>query len=462
MKKSFIFLGIMLVCSCQKTMDVWQEETSSPEITTEDGQKNVPINLKSGDVIASSATIFLQNTATNAFQMYSTKSNSNGEFILRAYPGSYIAHCVLNTNDIEKWKFADTLDLEDIYYTIDGIPADIAYGKQDNYTISESDNNNSLDFTLTRKVAKLKVTINNIVNGFDDLCININDSGDKFYIDGKTFSSNGDVSVKCAQAKNGTSITEFLIFPPEEKEGKDYSGANIYLSSENMQVQTRMMPIKSIKANHITELTITLQEKNIQKTTITAENIAAWSTENITDEFTFNIPTTPCTGNGNGEELVINGGFENNNVTPEDTPVIGWKYGSYSDKNSKEVSVITGNVKTGNNALEIKEKTEIYQDIAIAGGLCYIIDMYINSPVVSNKQSPNWKYKVTWYKGSSELSTPAESIDYEKDITTEFKSILGDKILRAPEEATKLRIEATNYSNGAPIYLDDVSVQLVE
>lgn len=171
----------------------------------------------------------------------------------------------------------------------------------------------------------------------------------------------------------------------------------------------------------------------------------------------------PCTGHGNGINLLANGSFEqwtDTNKSPD-----GWHF--YRDgKDSCAISITDHPVLDGLQSARLEGKTYLYQDIAITPGQCYEIKMHVNAP---DDKFP-WKYYCYWRKNKStalpkEYNTSIQAEHYLKQ-TKGWVNVFEGKNFKAPEQAKFLRVEIRTYGKsrvpGTGIYIDKFSVEAIE
>lgn len=178
-----------------------------------------------------------------------------------------------------------------------------------------------------------------------------------------------------------------------------------------------------------------------------------------------NLPDNdnPCTGHGNGINLLTNGSFEQWSDTHKSPD--GWYF--YRDgKDSCAISITDHPVLDGQQSVRLEGKTYLYQDIEITPGQCYEIKMHVNAP----DGDFSWKYYCYWRKNKStalpkEYNTPIQADCYLKQ-TDGWINVFEGKNFKAPEQAKLLRVEIRTYGKsrvpGTGIYIDKFSVEAIE
>ena len=141
-----------------------------------------------------------------------------------------------------------------------------------------------------------------------------------------------------------------------------------------------------------------------------------------------------------------------------------WLLNSAGD--NKKVELVSNHVYKGNYAAQLRGVTYMYQDIPVEGGKCYQLKMHVSAPNPEVK----WRYWCTWMEGSTALSgfsDPIRSSSYQYQ-TEGYIDAMEGMIVRAPANATRIRMEIRTYS-GTPItgeglfglYVDEISVERV-
>ena len=186
---------------------------------------------------------------------------------------------------------------------------------------------------------------------------------------------------------------------------------------------------------------------------------ADWD-ETILQEADWEVdkPQGPCTGVGNGTNLVLNGSFESDFI--DDLPD-HWNADVSSKEYTPRIVSVTSPTQEGSKAVRIEGKTYLYQDIPVTGGQCYQLKMYVNAPAHEVK----WRSWCTWMKGSKNLPSDAlHSPSYQYE-TSGYIDAYAGKVFRAPADATKLRVEIRNYMDpveGKGLYVDAIRVEAVD
>ena len=160
-------------------------------------------------------------------------------------------------------------------------------------------------------------------------------------------------------------------------------------------------PIESILANRITEIKAIFKDPAATSELDITTRLADWD-ETILQEADWEVdkPQGPCTGVGNGTNLVLNGSFESDFI--DDLPD-HWNADVSSKEYTPRIVSVTSPTQEGSKAVRIEGKTYLYQDIPVTGGQCYQLKMYVNAPAHEVK----WRSWCTWMKGSKNLPSDA-------------------------------------------------------
>lgn len=436
--------GLMLLTgACHHSMESWPSDSDRQDVAMYFRTRS----LSGINSLPPAYQFFIYDKSTNTVSRHSVNSTDpGGQLSLKLFPGSYTGYCVTYADDQDNWEYTDHSSPDQILLKIKGEAKDYCLGTTD-FEVSESGGNATFD--LQRKVAMLKVIIENIPEWLTDLQINLTNLQDKMSLSG-TYSGQTSLTKDIIPAdESGTSETSILLFPPKEQ-------MNLTLSSNSLVFVTPVHTIQTLQANHITKLKAVFNnDQNKPAIDIIAETID-WD-QQIFQESDWNIdlPEGPCKGQGNGINLVNNGGFENGFT---DNAPTAWKLDNSGA--SKQVVQVTSPVHEGSHAVRLEGKTYLYQDIPVTGGTCYQLKMFVNAPNAKVK----WRYWCTWMQGSSNLNSDAiRSSSYQYQ-TEGYVDVFSGQIFRAPANATKLRMEIRTYLDNTEsegLYVDEVSVEAV-
>ncbi len=434
---------MLLTGACHHSMDSWPSDSDRQDVAMHFRTRS----LSGINSLPPTYQFFIYDNSTNTVSRHFVNSTDpGGQLNLKLFPGSYTGYCITYADEQDTWEYTDNSAPDQILLQIKGEAKDYCLGMAD-FEVSKSGGNAT--FELVRKVAMLKVIIENIPEWLTDLQINLTNLQDKMNLLG-TYSGQASLTKDIIPAdEDGTSVTSLLLFPPQGQ-------ANLTLSSNSLVFVTPVHTIENLQANHITELRAVFNnDMNKPTIDIIAETID-WDQEIFQEsDWNIDLPEGPCEGQGNGNNLLKNGGFENgftNNI-PTD-----WKLDNGGA--SKQVVQVTSPTCEGNHAVRLEGKTYLYQDIPVTGGTCYQLKMFVNAP----NENVKWRYWCTWMQGSTNLNSDAiRSSSYQYQ-TEGYTNVFGDQIFRAPANATKLRMEIRAYldtTTSEGLYVDDVSVEVV-
>lgn len=454
MKPFMILLAVITAGACHHSMAPWPY----------DGDKqNITLQVRTNDLtgfmaLPQTCQLFVYNEATGTTARYSaTTGASNNQYQASIYPGTYIGYCVTNAENEEYWDYEKASPPEEIYlksqtdggsndHLLGHCPLQISAGATNSFT-----------FDMQRKVGKLQVIVENIPEWLTDLKIELNNIPTKISLTGEADTRTHTVSCQAFSPVNGMSVTDILVFPPTN--GKQ---STLRLSSKAHAYSSEAHPINEIIANKITRINIIFKDLPDINIIDFATSIVEWDKDTIKEEnweLPPPAPEIPGTGTGDGINLMANASFEEafvNNLPPN------WKLDPGGA--NKQVFHDKTLPHEGSCAVRLEGKTYLYQDIAISGGQCYQLKMFVNAPAANIK----WRYWCTWMQGSTALNTASAALhpspfQYQ---TNGYIDALNGQIFRAPTEATKLRMEIRTYTDplvaGEGLLVDDVSVELAK
>lgn len=433
---------VLLTVACHHSMDSWPSDTDRQDVAMYFRTRSL-LGISS---LPPSYQFFIYDKSTNKLSSYPVNSvDSDGQLKLKLFPGTYTGYCITNADDQDNWEYSDNSNPEQVLLNINGEARDYCLGTTD-FEVRESGGNAVFD--LQRKVAMLKVIVENMPDWLTDLQINLPNLHNKMSLLG-TYSGQVSLTKDLSPAKGGTSETSILLFPPEEQ-------VSLTLSSNSLVFVTPVYTIQNLQANHVTELKAVFNnDLNKPSIDITAENID-WD-QQVFHESDWNIdpPQGPCKGQGNGINLVNNGGFENGFT--ENIPT-GWKLEAGGA--SKKVVQVNSPVHEGSYAVSLKGKTYLYQDVPVTSGTCYQLKLFVNAPNANVK----WRYWYTWMQGSKNLDSDAIRSSAYQYQTEGYLDVFNGQVFRAPANANKLRVEIRSYMDNTEsegLYVDCVSVEAV-
>ena len=449
MKRMIYILAVVMAVGCHRSMAPWPGDGDKQDVA-------MYVRTRSLSGITASPSVyqfFVYDQVHSSMSRYSVnpEKEDNNVLHLKLFPGTYTGYCVTNAEETENWEYTDNLPPGEIFLKSGKTETGDHLLGQSDFTVAQ-DGDNSAVFDLNRKVGMLRVTIENIPEWLTDLQINLSNISQKMSLTGEY---KGDCSITKnigLPDENGTSVTTLLVFPPKEK-------AILTLSSNSMVFVTPEHPIESILANRITEIKAIFKDPAATSELDITTRLADWD-ETILQEADWEVdkPQGPCTGVGNGTNLVLNGSFESDFI--DDLPD-HWNADVSSKEYAPRIVSVTSPTQEGSKAVRIEGKTYLYQDIPVTGGQCYQLKMYVNAPAHEVK----WRSWCTWMKGSKNLPSDAlHSPSYQYE-TSGYIDAYAGKVFRAPADATKLRVEIRNYMDpveGKGLYVDAIRVEAVD
>lgn len=459
MKQLIIMLIGISLLSCHRKMSPWPYDGDKQSVTIQTRTGNsgsfatLPLNCQ----------LFVYNEATGQTEKHdATQEGSKNRYQVKLYPGTYTGYCVTNASEEIYWKYAETDMPENIL-----LKSQQQGGSRDHLlgscsmTVQEGEAN-TFTFDLERKVAQLLIVINNFPEGVEDLQIKVNNIPKTISLAGTYDSGTHTVTTSASPAVDGISTTQLLVFPPQSGKRSTLtlvSNACAYISDEYQ--------INDIAANKITRIDITFQDLPEMNIAYFSTSVETWDKDTIKEEWETPGPQPfePCQGTGDGNNLVDNPSFEEGIDATTGTEIPReWLLNSAGD--NKKVELVSNHVYKGNYAAQLRGVTYMYQDIPVEGGKCYQLKMHVSAPNPEVK----WRYWCSWMEGSTALSgfsDPIRSSSYQYQ-TEGYIDAMEGMIVRAPANATRIRMEIRTYS-GTPItgeglfglYVDEISVERV-
>lgn len=456
MKQLIIMLIGISLLSCHRKMSPWPYDGDKQSVTIQTRTGNsgsfatLPLNCQ----------LFVYNEATGQTEKHdATQEGSKNRYQVKLYPGTYTGYCVTNASEEIYWKYAETDMPENIL-----LKSQQQGGSRDHLlgscsmTVQEGEAN-TFTFDLERKVAQLLIVINNFPEGVEDLQIKVNNIPKTISLAGTYDSGTHTVTTSASPAVDGISTTQLLVFPPQSGKRSTLtlvSNACAYISDEYQ--------INDIAANKITRIDITFQDLPEMDIAYFSTSVETWDKDTIKEEWETSGPQPfePCQGTGDGNNLVDNPGFEEGIDATTGTEIPReWLLNSAGD--NKKVELVSNHVYKGNYAAQLRGVTYMYQDIPVEGGKCYQLKMHVSAPNPEVK----WRYWCTWMEGSTALSgfsDPIRSSSYQYQ-TEGYIDAMEGMIVRAPANATRIRMEIRTYSgtplSGDGLYVDEISVERV-
>lgn len=449
MKHWVIVLTVLMTAACHHTMDSWPSDGDRQEVAMFVRTRS----LSGITAIPSAYQVIIFDSQNQTTQKYNVNPDQGHQLHVKLFPGSYSGYCTTHAETEEYWEFSEN-----------SIPANIFLKGQKTNNGTESVNDHLLgncDFTVTkesgntatfdlkRQVGMLRLDIQNIPKWLTDLQINVTDIPKKMsLLGGYSLESYTIQQAVSPPDESGNSITDLLVFPPKVK-------SVLTLTSSSQNFITPGHTIDVLQVNQITAIKAVFKNLSESAEIDFTTNLVNWDEDIYNENWDIDLPEGPCQGQGSGINLVANNSFENGFTGEVPT---GWKLSSGgSDKRVVEVSAPTYE---GSKALRLEGKTQLYQEIPIAGGQCYQLKMFVNAQAATAK----WRYWITWLNGKKDLSIGALHPTGYQNLTSGYTDVLAGIVVRAPGNATTLRMEIRNYSTliqGEGLYVDDVSVKTV-
>ncbi len=433
-----------------------------PEPWTDEG-KGIPVFVRAGDgmnelppVTGYQVFVYDEKSRETGFYECNPVGTAGDQFNLELPAGTYTGFCMVNVDDKAVREYSKTKTPLQIFIklkkTEEGYceTKDYLLGQTD-FTILE-DQQEAVVFDLERKVARLRVIVENVPPEMNNLMLHISSIPEKMNLYGEYTESEQTVVKRAEPAQNGISTTSVLLFPARESCGLFFSykmGATSYTTSVHQ--------LSALQANRITEIRAVLGQPGEGDFSDFQVNIKGWDEDVIYDkDWYIDIPAA-CKGEGNGVNLVKNGGFEEGKWAG--LP-LGWSLGAGGT--DRQAIRVNSPVLEGKKAVCLEGKTYLYQDVPVRGDACYQFQMYANSV----SEEVKWRWWCTWMSGTTSL--PSEDIrtsDYYYQ-TQGYVDVFRKQVFRSPATANKLRVEIRTYTptlvSGIGLYVDGVSVELVE
>lgn len=454
MKWIMVVFCVLITAACQSDPDSWSEEGQEKEIAVL-VRAGSGVRLTSEQVGYQLIVYDLQKKESGFYEI-NAASGSASQFKWKLLPGTYSGFCMMNAADQAVWEYSSAKAPEQIYVKLR--KKEDKYVETEDYLLGHADftvaeeGQDAVVFDLERKVAQLKVSIENIPEEMKDLAIHLSAVSEKMNLLGEYTEETRTVTKSAELAVAGSSVTSLLVFPT-----KGDGELTLSYKVGNISYTTPAHAVHALAANRITEIKAVFGSSSEEGNVDFETNTGDWEKlVRYEDDWYIDIPEV-CDGSGNGVNLVENGSFEGEN--PEGIPS-GWKLDAGGG--DKKVVLVQDPVYEGQKAVRLEGKTYLYQDVSVTVGQCYQLRMYANS----TSSDVKWRYWCTWMSGSSSLpSEELRSSSYHY-ATDGYSDVLENGIFRAPPGATKLRMEIRTYTaaatSGVGLYVDAVAVELVE
>lgn len=453
MKYLFLLLTVFAVVSCQRKMPPWPYEGDKQAVYIQAGTSH----LNGFSSLPASCQLFVYDEASGRTERHeAVQQGSRNRYEVSLFPGRYTAYCVTNAGEEIYWKHEEgaTPDAILLKSQTQGGGRDHLLGQCE--MVIEQEGANTFMFDLERKVGQLLIVLHNVPEWLTDLQIKVSNIPKTLSLTGVYDKGTQTVHTNASKAVQGESSTQLLVFPPQEEKK-----SHLVLVSKEQKYLSEEYEIQSIEANKITRVDVTFDELPAMSIADFTTSVVEWEKDTVKEEWEASRPEPdePCEGKGNGYNLLANPGFEGG--WTEGIPE-GWKLDGGGA--SKAVSEVMLPVHEGGFAALLNGATYLYQDVAVEGGRCYVLKMFVNAA----GEEVKWRYWCTWMKGSTPLSDFSDEVrlaDYRYG-TEGYVDAFEGKVVRAPASATRLRMEVRTYKGtpegGEGLYVDGCSVEAVE
>ncbi len=451
--KQFLLLGILIcIASCHRSMEPWPYDGDKQTVSIR--TSTAGLNGFSGFPTNCQLFIFDKEHGRSERQD-ALQNGSKNQYQVKLFPGTYTAHCVTNASEASYWKYEENASPEAILLKSQnqGGSRDHLMGQCE--LVVKPEGNNVFNFQMERKVGQLLIIVHNVPEWLTDLQLRVNNIPKSVSLTGVYDKETHTIQADVTQAIDGTSTTHLLVFPPQNSQKCKLtliSNAHKYVSQE--------YEINEITANKITQIDITFEKKPEMNIVDFTTTLVEWDKDTIKE--TWETPTPeqekPCKGSGDGHNLVNNPDFEEEFIKGVPS---GWKLDG--NGKSKLIKQVMLPVHHGNYAVQLNGSTYLYQDILIDGGSCYQLKMFVYAP----NEKIKWRYWCTWMQGSTPLNSFSTELHPNNywNRTDGYVDVLEGKIVRAPRQATALRMELRTYTgtpeDGEGLYVDGVSIENV-
>ncbi|MDR1756777.1 MAG: FimB/Mfa2 family fimbrial subunit [Culturomica sp.] len=450
MKQIFIAFFVLLAAACNREPAAWEEPKVEIPIVTrgavEDGF--TPANYR----------LFVYNKTTQQTSSHriSTGTGADGRFNLKLAPGTYSGYCFANANPDELWAYRATDRPSAVYLCLQSEgeryveAGDYLSGRQD-FTVEVSQTP-AVVFDLERKVAGLRLIVEEVPKAVEGLRLHVAGVPGKMNLEGVYTSPLETVEKEIPLSGSGTSVqAQLLSFPSAEP-----VELSLFYRVGGVEYESDPYVLDSLPVNRITKLNVVFGSPAETSPVDFQVSVLEWDDELIREEdWWIDVDEELCMGSGDGVNLLANGGFEQG--TQEGIPA-GWKLDAGGM--DRKVTLVTDPAKEGAYAVKLEGRTYLYQDVSVEGGGCYQLRLWVNAPSAGSR----WRYWYTWMKGSTNLAS--EEIRDSKYFgeTDGYVDIWNGRIVKAPAEATKLRVEIRTYipaDTSGELFVDHAGVERV-
>lgn len=340
MKHSLFILMLFVAGACHHAMDSWPTDGDKLEVAMYLQTKG----LSAGS--SSNYQLFVYDESKQQMSRYSVSTDPQDNNLLHAklFPGTYTGYCVTNAEETGSWEYAENNPPAKTYLKAQRSST----GKEEakDYLLGESrfqvtaDQSNHTVFDLERKVGMLRIHIGNIPEWLNDLEIHLTHAPAKMNLLGEYSTEDYTIVKKITPPLQGKSTTTLLLFPPK-------TPSVLTLTSASFAFTTPERTINSILANKVTEITANFRNPEDLTALDISTSQSDWDPESLSEEeWSLELPASPCQGEGNGHNLLINGSFEEGFT---DNRPIGWKLSK--DGADQKVAEVNAPTFEGNKAI---------------------------------------------------------------------------------------------------------------
>ncbi len=450
MKQIVTSFIVLLATACNREPAAWEEPKVEIPVITRGAVETgfTPANYR--------LFVYNQVTQQTSSHQLSAGTETDGRFSLQLAPGEYSGYCFINANPDELWEYRVTDRPADIWLCLQPEgeryveAGDYLSGRQD-FTVEASETP-PVVFDLERKVAGLRLIVEEVPEGVEGLRLHVAGVPGKMNLEGLYTSPLETVAKEIPLPASGTSVqAQLLLFPSAEP-----VELSLFYRVGGTEYETDPYLLDSLPVNRITKLNAVFGSPAETPPVDFQATVLEWEDEVIREEdWWIDMDGEICVGNGDGVNLLENGGFEQGEQ--EGIP-IGWKLDAGGADRS--ATLVTDPAKEGSYAVKLKGKTYLYQDVAVEGGGCYQLRLWVNVPSSGSK----WRYWYTWMNGSTYLSSEEIRDSKYLEETDGYIDIWNGRIVKAPEEANKLRVEIRTYipvETSGELFVDYAGVERV-
>jgi hypothetical protein len=334
--------------------------------------------------------------------------------------------------------------------------------------ITTGGSNTPLSISLERRVAKVRVTLNDLSPDIDSVKIELDHAPKSLSADGLAAGSAVTIAKRAVYVKgSGKATADLLTFPLAA--GK--AGVSVLYSIGHITYRGFMKLAPAVGANQVVVVTGKYVPAYSQGFLF---DVQEWDERNPVNGGSVDLGShdtpvednTPPAGLPVGDNLLMNGSFESWTGSKEATAWSLAKAGTGEEIRRNETAA---HVAAGAFSCFVGPKTYIYQDIPVTGRRCYQIRLKVKS----NTDAYKWRAFCSWRKtASTALPAAKNEVLHSSDMKTTdgWIEVFGnDNKFRAPIDANILRVEIRTYtadpdllSPSTGVYLDAFDVRLLK